>query len=95
MVYNLWIQTLSEKVQKSLQIIVNYTPVPLPKKVLGSIGHHGPRKVRCGGNLEWFISMENLMDDLEVAIPFRETSPCHLGAFDACTGAAGFTRLAL
>ena len=26
----LWIQTLSEKVQKSLQMIVNYTPVTLP-----------------------------------------------------------------
>ena len=39
----IWIQTLSEKVLKllSLQIIVDYTPVPLPKKVLGSIGIDG------------------------------------------------------
>ena len=34
----IWIQTLSEKVRPSLQMIVKYIPVPLPKKVRGSKG---------------------------------------------------------
>ena len=35
-----WIQTLSEKVLITLQLIklITYTPVPLPKEILGSIG---------------------------------------------------------
>ena len=37
-IYTLWIQTLSEKVlNPPNQTIVDYSPVPLPKKVLGPI----------------------------------------------------------
>ena len=34
-VYTLWIQTLPEKVRLTLQMIVNYTPVPLPFRRYG------------------------------------------------------------
>ena len=47
---------LSEKVQKTLQIIVNYTPVPLPKKIrLDPIGFGG-RVSKMAKNHEYHLA---------------------------------------
>ena len=44
----LWIQTLSEKVQKSLQMIVNYTPVTLPFRRYDWIHRDGTKHLPTG-----------------------------------------------